>query len=170
MLIGLLLPVASSAIATAERVKCQANLRSIMQGLTLYLDRNGEKLPYANLPVDASLNRLAPFDRIAYELNITAPTWDSVLNESINLDPWSCPSDKYYITATGTSYLYAPASMFSILGPDSQLEVSKTFLKNRSTVLFLDAEPSHSGSGHDRKNAAYSDSSVRVFTGSIIPN
>ena len=50
LLIGILMPVLSSARESANRTKCLANLRSVGQGLMLYADSFKGKLPNSNRP------------------------------------------------------------------------------------------------------------------------
>ncbi len=167
-LIGLLFPALSSSIESARRIKCQANLRSIGQGLILYVDTGDHKLPFADFPAMANDDRLAPFDLLAVEMGTRSIGWDDVIDEGMQLDPWVCPSDRRYSSMTGTSYLYAPASYFSVLGPDARSQVSRIFLRGRRSVLFLDAVPVHSGAENARKNAVYSDGSASIMGDSLV--
>src|SRR3954451_1046232 len=49
VLIGVLLPALSKAREQAQTVQCQANLRTIGQGLNIYAGQNKQSLPWGDL-------------------------------------------------------------------------------------------------------------------------
>jgi prepilin-type N-terminal cleavage/methylation domain-containing protein/prepilin-type processing-associated H-X9-DG protein len=98
ILIGVLMPALSRARMQAQLVQCQANLRSIGQGLRIYASTNGDSLPYGDF-LD-----LPP--KSTWDVNSDTANWsikvasalegrklgENFFNSSTNKGIFKCPS------------------------------------------------------------------------------
>lgn len=157
LLIGITLPVASSAIESARVVRCQANLRTIGQGLTMYLDAGDGLLPFAAWPADIAQDRLQAIEALSPHVGAPVPVWDDELDEAARFDPWVCPSDRVMAQHTGTSYTYSPYQFFQLLGRDFRREATTIYRTTRPPIpVFFDALR-----WHDARNELLIDGSVQ---------
>jgi len=105
LLVAILMPALASASAAAWAVQCQANLKNIGAGWTLYVDQHPNKWPLAvSLPQPKSS---APPN----ELTIMQALGPYIHNNQIYHDP---ADDHHYFTQRGTSYEYLPGLAFAI--------------------------------------------------------
>ncbi len=128
ILVGLLLPVLSGAKSTAQFVRCQTNLRSLGQGVSVYaIDHDDIKVPYAwRNPAAAvgygagtsgpitkyrppalgtteaiGLGILVAGNYMPYE-SLLDPGRNMQEDTSLDVDRWNTPD----ISQAGSSYLY----------------------------------------------------------------
>ncbi len=95
MLVGILLPALGSARENARNIKCRANLRSIGQGVALYMNTSKNVLPYV-LPLrdpGGNQNDPALLEILGDYVDAPPPVRepDGFYRST---DPWVCPSDR----------------------------------------------------------------------------
>ncbi len=127
LLIGILVPALGHARDSARRTKCMTNLRSMGQGVQMYMDDNDGILPHVK-PLDApgGLEQdLSLLDLMAQYIDAPTPYRDSPDDYFNSTDPFVCPSDRSsddpdsdyepVWRAFGTSYQYVAGEfMFGI--------------------------------------------------------
>lgn len=155
LLTGILLPALAGARDSAHSIGCMANLRSQGLAMRMYLDAGDGRIPFAAWPVDAAGGRVAPLDALADHLNASLPSWDDQAGQAVMLDPWVCPGDRQIAPVMGSSYNYAPAIYFQLLGRDARPRISRVFLDGHAVIVH-DWLPFHGGA----KNGLYGDGSV----------
>ncbi len=153
VVVSIVLPALSSAKSSAEKVGCLANLRSQGQGVVLYMDAGDGLLPFADLYMDARAGLIEPYASVAPFLDIGPPGVDSTS------DVWVCPSDDDVFRDLGTSYLYAPYSVFAFTGhmADPRRWVTRFVMDDPGSVLFQDTFGYHA---RGSKMACFADGSA----------
>jgi prepilin-type N-terminal cleavage/methylation domain-containing protein len=165
VLIGISLPVLAGARGTGLRLACAANLRSIGQAMTMYLDAGDGMLPGATRAAVAGTVYLAPWNTLTDFLDAPFPVVDAVHGGAITGDPWACPADKEQAPVTGFSYAYAPSVSMGV-GMTRRWTTTK-FMSDGLGVIALDALPLHGRSEPQARNAVHSDGSVGPHRGPI---
>jgi prepilin-type N-terminal cleavage/methylation domain-containing protein len=150
LLIGITMPALGHARESARRTKCLANLRSLGQGINLYLNESKGRFPYVR-PLhntsglgngnDPSLLELLP----TY-LDVEAPRKEDPNDSNsfyISADVFKCPSDLIAETGDqqwepawrteGTSYEYVPGAFMLaaelLAVPNPAVGVTKAYEK-----------------------------------------
>jgi len=156
LLAAIIMPTVGSALESARSVRCQANLRTLGQGLTMYLDNGDGLLPFAAWPADARVDRMEPLETLADHVGAPPPVWDDEAGEAVRYDPWICPSDRLVSMQTGTSYTYGPYQFFQLLGRDFRRNATTIYRSERPALpVFYDALVFH-----DTTQGLYLDGSV----------
>jgi prepilin-type N-terminal cleavage/methylation domain-containing protein len=151
LLIGITFPALGQARESSRRVKCLANLRSIGQGVAMYMDRSKGLLPKVRPLLDVPVNTGRPEDPALTEilpeyLDVEVPRKENQSDPNsfyITADVFKCPSDRTSDSGNqqwepawrteGISYEYFPgllmlaAEMLAVR--DKQLGVSKAYEK-----------------------------------------
>lgn len=155
VLAALLFPAFGRARESARGTSCLSNLRQIGLGLQLYVQDNGNRLPFMR---DKSLT-------MTNEL----PAPERVLAASVgNTNVFRCPSDKELFTKTGCSY-----SWNNLLnGQDAdRLRVMGMNFDPHQIPLLFDKENFHAARGAKKgQNFLYADGHIKnllVMEGSI---
>jgi prepilin-type N-terminal cleavage/methylation domain-containing protein len=138
LLIGILLPALGSARDSARRIVCAANLRSVGQGMRMYMDTNNNLLPYVVADARGSLvgdqNDPTLLDILAEFLDAPKPARDPSTPDEQPLynstAPYVCPSDRGVRAPSsdptwsdaepdwrinGTSYVFSPALTYPFI-------------------------------------------------------
>lgn len=166
ILLGVLVPATASALATARRSACMANLRGIGQATAMYRQENRDRLPVAVWPAHAGTTATSPWDALEPFIDAPAPVHDLETGEATTGQPWACPADREVASASGYSYHYAPMMFFQVLGERQHTAINRAFAE-ADAVIFLDAVGFHPGHGPARQNALRGDGSVRQFLGRV---
>lgn len=95
ILVSLTLPAVQSSRRTADRMRCQSNLKQIGHALNMYLDARGNK---AKFPDCAQLPSITP-DRPSLAKTLGPYSEDNPLM-------FKCPNDLEYFDVEGISYEY----------------------------------------------------------------
>ncbi|MBX3321431.1 MAG: prepilin-type N-terminal cleavage/methylation domain-containing protein [Phycisphaeraceae bacterium] len=127
ILIGITLPALNKARETARRIACLSNLRSLGQGISMYMDQESKgAFPYV-LPIIGSGeigggNDVTLLTVLESYIDAPSPRRDpTYINQEdapfLSEVPYRCPGDDGkttdpYWEAYGTSYLYIPGSLF----------------------------------------------------------
>jgi len=171
LLIGIVLPALGTSKEAARRAKCMANLRSIGQGFTLYLQTSKGIFPRVN-PLHGAGNPNDPslLELLSDYLDAPVPHRENPLRTSpyIVTDPYKCPSDRAGAGANkndqpvwerdGCSYEYIPGP-FMLLGEmltvkDPAFGVTRAYEKDRHWPIAADADDFHPGrAGGAKRNA-----------------
>ncbi|MGV6813957.1 MAG: prepilin-type N-terminal cleavage/methylation domain-containing protein [Phycisphaerales bacterium] len=159
ILIVILLPAISGVIETSRRLQCGSNLRTLGQGLSMYIESGDQLLPYARWVPDLQMERDAPFDIIATELGIQLP---QMISDGYSTDqPFACASDRMVAPETGFSYIYTPFSFYSVLPEENRRRtVTRMFTTNSWSVLIEDRFGYHI---NGTKNILRADGAVEPF-------
>lgn len=159
ILIAILLPAISGVVESARRLQCASSLRTLGQGLSMYIESGDKLLPYARWVPDLQMERDAPFDIIATELGIQLP---KLISDEYSTDqPFACASDRAVAPETGFSYLYTPFSFYSVLPEENRRRlVTRMFTTNSWSVLIQDRFGYHR---NETKNILRADGAVEPF-------
>ena len=157
LLVGLLLPVLSSAREAAKRTACLSNLRQIGGAIGFYSNDHQGRIPEVQtIPVD-------PY----------APTiMDELKTYLPQPEIYHCPSDRELYEQMGTSYEYFIGFYFTMIdiGPSDNQKGKKNelyrFFANVPSMAYImiDAEENHEGGpGGTGRNAVYFDGHAAWF-------
>ncbi len=110
ILAGMLLPALAKSKAKAQGIMCMNNSRQMMLAWRLYIEDNGDKLPYSYNPGNAaewihgSLTMSNPTDRSNWD--VTQDVEKSILWPYGANSPsiWRCPADKSTVRVSGKTY------------------------------------------------------------------
>lgn len=123
VLISILLPALGSSREAARSVKCQTNLRSIGQGLEMYMSQESKGLLPKVRPLNEGSNTNDPslLDILSKYVDAPSPYKNDGQADWVVSDPYRCPSDRTGSDAatgfrplwqvSGTSYEYAAADL-----------------------------------------------------------
>lgn len=149
LLIALVLTALGSARASARRVDCYSNLRTLGFAVASYSQNNRDRLPFATRLIDVRDGQLAPLDILAEELRIQPPA--ATASGVRTGPPFVCPADDTQGPFTGTSYRYGPRELMripEIWGDDPQLAVTRIYeIGPEDLPLFADIEAFHGRDG-----------------------
>lgn len=169
ILLGIALPMLAGARSAWRRVACQANLRTIGQALSMFLEDEKGLLPYADWDAQAGSDTLGPWDTLVRYMEAPLPRWEG--DHAATHQPWACPSDPVWARQTGFSYAYPPGGTLLMYPaaerPAMHRRVSQAFLDDPNNVVVMDRTldglfaPEH-------RNTLRSDLSVRSFDGVIL--
>lgn len=165
VLIAITLPALSSSMMTAKRVRCQVNLRSLGQSMSMYLDSGDGMLPEASRFADARIDRMEPFRSLSAHMSSPLPVFDEASGLVSVEDPWACPSDPVFAESTGFSYGYSPLTFFDLLY--GRRAVTRMHTSSSKAVMFLDLQRFHAGRGNARKNCVRLDGSASIWDGDL---
>lgn len=144
ILIGIAIPVLSSAREAARSVECKANLRSLHTAIVQYRHDHRNTLPYADIRISVCDGWRDPLDALAPYLAAPTPHCASETElRAASAPPWRCPTDPGWHEATGVSYEYGPWEMIGISGAEAITQVIETSMREFS--IFHDLGPWHSG-------------------------
>jgi len=165
VLLGLLLPVLSSARESGRRAVCLANLRTFGQAIEMYAGHNfPEPFPFAAEGFHALAGWEEPLASLEPYLGVPPPTFDEDLKRAVDVsETLICPSDPGVWRIVGWSYFYFPAQMMQF--PEDLLgRVAPAYLRgppSDSLPVLLDQGFWHHGSQQsERKNALRLDGSA----------
>ncbi|QQS07928.1 MAG: prepilin-type N-terminal cleavage/methylation domain-containing protein [Phycisphaerales bacterium] len=182
LLIGLLLPAFAKAKEAARRTSCLVNLRSMGQGLQMYLQTESKGLLPKVRPLNEGSNTNDPslLDVMEKYIDAPKPVQATGMGDWTTFAPYRCPSDLFsHDSATsfkplwqssGTSYEYFPgiimiaAELFTV--PNVQHGVTRAFEAQPRLPIVFDADDWHNprfkdmGTGGDtqsrwNRNALY---------------
>jgi prepilin-type N-terminal cleavage/methylation domain-containing protein/prepilin-type processing-associated H-X9-DG protein len=89
LLVSILVPSLSAARRQAQAVKCLSHLRSIGQGITIYVNENLEVLPPSRLPKLGGCDAWS----MIYGRKKYRPTFIAVLSSAVGVPPFDDPMD-----------------------------------------------------------------------------
>jgi|ERR1043165_3927295 prepilin-type N-terminal cleavage/methylation domain-containing protein len=151
LLIGITMPALGQARETSRRVKCLANLRSLGQGLNMYLHDSKGIFPLVRPLHDTGTgtpsNDPSLLELLPTYLDVEAPRKEDPSDPNsfyISADVFKCPSDRVAETGDrewepawrteGTSYEYVPGAfmLFAefLVVPNPAVGVTKAYEKN----------------------------------------
>lgn len=155
VLASLLFPVFGRAKESARGTACLSNLRQVGLGLQMYVQDNGNRLPFMRDKSLTTTNEL--------------PSPEAVLAPSVgNTNVFKCPSDKELFPTTGCSY-----SWNSLLNGQDADRLSVLGLKfdPHQIPLMFDKEKFHAARGAAKaQNFLYADGHIKnllVLEGAI---
>jgi type II secretory pathway pseudopilin PulG len=153
VLVAILLPALRGARASAMRISCMNNLRSLGQAIQMYRGENDQVLPWAKVPINVRLGALDPLPALVDFLDTPLPA--VAPDGSVRTGPpFLCPSDPGGDSRsgleTGCSYAYAPIDLFSLEPGPNELRALTEYLDSDPKVILMhDLGDWHPGANPD---------------------
>jgi len=161
LLVGMTMTGLTKARSAARGVVCQASLRNLAQATNAYYNERNDLPTTAQQLVNLPQGQRAIVDMLAPFHDAGEPALELCTR------PWACPNDQQRWMATGGTYLYYPAGIYSNYGLQPPYHNLRSLLnRNPRMLLFLDGLLLHGGSD----NAVGFDGAVTSRTGPIVFN
>ncbi|MGP1309048.1 MAG: type II secretion system protein, partial [Phycisphaerales bacterium] len=116
LLIGILVPTLTGAMAKARDTKCLAQLKGFGPTFQSFRHEHRGQLPYADINADFARGWTRPWDQLAPYLHVPLPRGDADAHTVETWAPFVCPSDRTMAARTGVSYWYGLFQMIAIQG------------------------------------------------------
>jgi prepilin-type N-terminal cleavage/methylation domain-containing protein len=177
LLVGIAVPAFSGALAQSRRTECLSNLRSLMQGLQIYMGQESQGVLPA-CPSFSLYHENPSYTRI-YEdvlnsyLSATPPARTDGVFRSVQ--PFACPLDDDIAPQFGYSYRYKPGNFMAppwdneAVDPKVAPLVTQYFYESgRVRIVLSEIHPWHQGDAKEPwGSASYWGRLAAFFDGSV---